>query len=606
MKRRIRSPDGQVLLIAVLLFSVLLIAIPSIIFFNQINIKHVTASQNRRKVGYTTQEGIAYGIHQLSSSTLVTDPAPVAGTADPGPQGGDNCAFVSQTVPTMLKPNQIALVRITFQNKGSTIWSQAQNYRLGATSSIWGLPAGASTNRVEMTGSGNLNQVDNVSNPNTKTFSFFITAPATAGTYNLQMGMFNTADIAFGQYSSNVPILVQNPPASPPNWPYFSGSGLPPIELLPSIQSGKFSVAYTSAPSPATGLFPYQVGIRSQTYDAAGNPASGNAVYGVVSRKTLAVTTPSGMTASLALAMMQSPINMDGLVVHWGPVAIFESSSYPYRNAMDTARFPRKFSTLDIWGVTYTRSGGTTPITDGKEFWANTDLGFANPIDLMRYQQRAQASTANPALPTGAMRRCPSGSPLCGYFSVPEGQTAILNGYTFNASGEVIIIEGNAQWDTVSMNLGDTGAFIVNGDLTLNTNPSGNGQLLASLRVPPTSPREYPYAGNSPVWPCHASVVSPGTCASVTTNLGRSDTNGLGNGGGDGRVHFRGFLYVTGNVTVLSEGWLINGAVRIDGRIDAAASSAAPRLTILYDDIIAHNISTTPFELKLDDLRSIP
>jgi hypothetical protein len=70
-------------------------------------------------------------------------------------------------------------------------------------------------------------------------------------------------------------------------------------------------------------------------------------------------------------------------------------------------------------------------------------------------------------------------------------------------------------------------------------------------------------------------------------------------GGFGGRINFRGFLYVMGNLIVAGP-WHIAGVVRVDGQIQG------DHLTIYYDDQVNHAILTKPFELMIDSVKDLP
>jgi hypothetical protein len=110
--------------------------------------------------------------------------------------GTDDAAFVSQSVPTSLTGGQGANVSVTMRNTGTTTWT-AGTYALGSQNpqdnTIWGL------NRVNVPSS--------VAPGAEVTFSFSITAPATAGTYNFQWRMVSASGF-FGAVSTNVAITV--------------------------------------------------------------------------------------------------------------------------------------------------------------------------------------------------------------------------------------------------------------------------------------------------------------------------------------------------------------------------------------------------------------
>jgi hypothetical protein len=86
------------------------------------------------------------------------------------------------------------------KNTGTTTWTASGNYRLGSQNpqdnGIWG------TGRVY------LSSYDSIGPGASKTFSFTVTAPAAAGTYNFQWRMVQEAVMWFGDYTPNVAVSV--------------------------------------------------------------------------------------------------------------------------------------------------------------------------------------------------------------------------------------------------------------------------------------------------------------------------------------------------------------------------------------------------------------
>lgn len=114
-----------------------------------------------------------------------------------GGGGTNDAAFVSQVVPTSMTTGQTASVSVTMRNSGTTTWSPG-TYFLGSLNppgnSTWGL------NQVALSSS--------VAPGAQVTFSFTITAPSVAATYNFQWGMLQSGVGSFGSPSTNVPITV--------------------------------------------------------------------------------------------------------------------------------------------------------------------------------------------------------------------------------------------------------------------------------------------------------------------------------------------------------------------------------------------------------------
>jgi hypothetical protein len=96
--------------------------------------------------------------------------------------GANDSSFVSQNVPATMSPSQSYPVSVTLQNTGTSIWAPG-NYFLGSenpeANSTWGL------NRVDLAAE--------VLPGASVTFSFNVTAPATAGTYEFQWRMVHNS-----------------------------------------------------------------------------------------------------------------------------------------------------------------------------------------------------------------------------------------------------------------------------------------------------------------------------------------------------------------------------------------------------------------------------
>ena len=111
---------------------------------------------------------------------------------------GDNAGLVSQVVPEHLLPGQTNVITVRMVNIGSTTWTAADNYFLGATNPpdnlTWGL------NRVSL--------LNEVAPGAVATFTFEIVAPLTPGVYNLQWRMLREGAGFFGQPSGNVAVDV--------------------------------------------------------------------------------------------------------------------------------------------------------------------------------------------------------------------------------------------------------------------------------------------------------------------------------------------------------------------------------------------------------------
>jgi len=105
---------------------------------------------------------------------------------------------VGQSVPAYMDAGLSYLVSVTMQNNGSNTWTQAESYRLGSQNPqdnyTWGL------NRVDLPAS--------VPPGGQVTFSFYVTAPYNAGTYNFQWRMVQDGVEWFGDATPNIQINV--------------------------------------------------------------------------------------------------------------------------------------------------------------------------------------------------------------------------------------------------------------------------------------------------------------------------------------------------------------------------------------------------------------
>jgi arylsulfatase A-like enzyme len=117
-----------------------------------------------------------------------------------GTQIVSKASFVSQEVPTSLKPGETVTVSVTMRNTGESTWTSTDNYMLGYVNSsdnnVWGI------HRVK------LDLGEQIAPNASKTFVFNITAPVNAGRFNFQWRMMEENVEWFGNASNGINISV--------------------------------------------------------------------------------------------------------------------------------------------------------------------------------------------------------------------------------------------------------------------------------------------------------------------------------------------------------------------------------------------------------------
>ena len=111
---------------------------------------------------------------------------------------GNNATFVTQSVPATMTAGQTYSVSVTMKNTGTSTWSAANNYKLGSQN-----PADNTT-----WGTGRATLAASVAPGAQHTFTYNITAPATAGTYNFQWKMLREGVEWFGAATTNLAVKV--------------------------------------------------------------------------------------------------------------------------------------------------------------------------------------------------------------------------------------------------------------------------------------------------------------------------------------------------------------------------------------------------------------
>jgi Putative Ig domain/Ig-like domain from next to BRCA1 gene len=199
-----------------------------------------------------------------------------------GGGGTDGASFVSQSVPASLNAGQAATVSVTMRNSGTTTWTPGA-YFLGSQNpqdnTVWGL------SRVSLGSS--------VSPGSDATFTFNVTAPSVAGTYNFQWAMLQSGAGYFGSASANLAVTV--------NGTGGGGGGINDATFISqsvpaSMNAGQtYSVSVTMRNSGSTTWAAGVYRLGSQ------NPA-GNLTWGV-NQLSLPVSVAPGSGATFAFSV---------------------------------------------------------------------------------------------------------------------------------------------------------------------------------------------------------------------------------------------------------------------------------------------------------------
>jgi hypothetical protein len=118
----------------------------------------------------------------------------------------NNAAFVSQTVPTAMTAGQTASVTVRMRNSGTTTWS-APAYSLGSQNP---------ENNTTWDADGRVGVPSSIAPGQEAAFTWTVTAPSTAGTYNFQWRMRQSGVEWFGATTPNVAVVVSAAPTPPP------------------------------------------------------------------------------------------------------------------------------------------------------------------------------------------------------------------------------------------------------------------------------------------------------------------------------------------------------------------------------------------------------
>jgi RHS repeat-associated protein len=140
---------------------------------------------------------------------------------------GDGARFVSQTVPVTMDSGKSYNVAVTVENTGTTTWTTAEGYKLGAQNpqdnTTWG-----AANRVEL---------DTAVAPGEQhTFKFSVTAPGTGRTSPFQWRMVREFVGWFGDPSRNFYVTVFGPNGDATTFFHNDAAGSP---LLATDSGGR-------------------------------------------------------------------------------------------------------------------------------------------------------------------------------------------------------------------------------------------------------------------------------------------------------------------------------------------------------------------------------
>jgi hypothetical protein len=362
--------------------------------------------------------------------------------------------------------------------------------------------------------------------------------------------------------------------------------------LVKTPSGGHFTISCSTGTAGNPNLQNYEVAVKV----VASQTASGGvemplrAIQAYVGQRTLGADLASRLHTAAALQLVMQPNVAGTLDVEWGPIVCLDPNPWLLPNVrLDAAQYPRKFSAGWIYGTSFPRSGpgGPGPQTDQQEYWSQSAFIEIPLVDKTYYRLQAQAEsgigqpvskqTGSPITPACA------GPTACGYFGPPNlapGDTAVFGAASLYSltRGQILYIDGNAEFDKIAM---DGASVLVLGQMTLADSSGGN---ILTLNVPQTAPLEYPHFPSNPTsWPCQVNPVPLGyTCTSP------------------GKVQFRGFLYVEGQLLVNAPDWTMAGALWV-GKLQApyqtSLSLTIPSgngLTLYYDDQINHSLHFNP------------
>jgi len=235
--------------------------------------------------------------------------------------GGGDAVFVSQSVPETMTVGRTYSVSISMRNSGTTAWTKAAGFKLGAqnpeNNTLW-----AGVDRVELVAG------ETIAPGQTKEFTFNVSAPAVAGTYNFQWKMLREYVAWFGPLSSNVAVSVGAAAdtslpvvsiGSPANGASVSGSvnitasasdniGVSKVEFyVDGVLKGTDTSSPYSYSLDTLALSNGSHSLQAKAYDAAGNTAQAQVSVTVDNADTVPPSVPQGVNAAV---ISSSQINL--------------------------------------------------------------------------------------------------------------------------------------------------------------------------------------------------------------------------------------------------------------------------------------------------------
>jgi Ig-like domain from next to BRCA1 gene/Glycosyl hydrolases family 39 len=125
----------------------------------------------------------------------------------------DGAQLLGSTLPTSMETGQTITVRLTFKNTGTSTWTAAAGYRLGAEGD-----QDPFTSNRQLLAPG-----EAIAPGRQKTFVFDLTAPTNPGTYHTQWQMLKEGVARFGDFTAQDVAVTQAPPPAQRDLRLLSG-----------------------------------------------------------------------------------------------------------------------------------------------------------------------------------------------------------------------------------------------------------------------------------------------------------------------------------------------------------------------------------------------